>query len=133
MTAATISVRPRSAPRLGSRAVWLVLATALVAFAILEVRRHHLGPWPILAFIMFPDLTMLAGAGVKTEHGQLAARAVPLYNFVHRPIVPLALSAAAALDLLPMFWFVAGLAWLAHIAIDHVAGYGLRTADGWQR
>jgi uncharacterized protein DUF4260 len=110
-----------------------VFATVLVAFAIFEVRKHHLGPWPILAFIVFPDLTMLVGAGVKTEHGQLAARAVPIYNCVHRPIVPLALIAAASFDLLPRFWLVAGLAWLAHIAIDHVAGYGLRTADGWQR
>ena len=49
-----------------------------------------------------------------------------------RPIVPLAYR-GRVVHLLPMFWFVAGLAWLAHIAIDHVAGYGMRAADGWQR
>lgn len=115
------------------RAAWLAGAVSLLALAISEVGKHHLGPWPILFFVVFPDLSFLAGAGVKTEHGRLAPRAVPIYNFVHRPVVPLALIAAASFDVVPVFWFVAGLSWLVHIAIDRVVGYGLRTADGWQR
>ena len=135
----TATAGPISAPRpdfvrqVGRRATWLAFAAALIAFAVFEVGRHHLGPWPIVVFVMLPDLSFLAGAGVTTEHGQLAPRAVPIYNFVHRPFVPLALIAAASFGLLPVFWFVAGLSWLAHIAIDHAAGYGLRTTDGWQR
>ncbi|MGW0631550.1 DUF4260 family protein [Streptomyces sp. NPDC002758] len=31
----------------------------------------------------------------------------------------------------PLFHF--GLAWLQHIASDRAFGFGLRTADGWQR
>ncbi|MFK4098344.1 DUF4260 family protein [Streptomyces anthocyanicus] len=29
--------------------------------------------------------------------------------------------------------FTFGIAWLLHIALDRALGYGLRTADGWQR
>jgi hypothetical protein len=136
---ATATAGPISTPRhypvgqLVRRATWLAFAAGLIAVAVVEVGRHHLGLWPIVAFVIAPDLSFLAGAGIKTEPGQLAPRAVPIYNFVHRPIVPLALMAAAAFGLVPMLWFVAGLSWLAHISIDHAAGYGLRTADGWQQ
>ena len=133
-TAGPIAVaRPKPVPRLARRASWLAFAAALLVFAAFEVGEHHLGAWPIIVFVMLPDLSFLAGAGAQTEHGGLAPRAVPIYNFVHRPVVPLELIAAASFGLVPVFWFVAGLSWLAHIAIDHAAGYGLRTADGWQR
>jgi hypothetical protein len=134
MTAISIAAQQgHSARRLARRSAWLIGAVSLLAFAVSEVGKHHLGPWPILFFVVFPDLSFLAGAGVETEHGRLAPRAVPIYNFVHRPVVPLALIAAASFDVVSVFWFVAGLSWLAHIAIDRVVGYGLRSPDGWQR
>ena len=125
--------RPDLVPHVARRVTWLAVAAALIAFAVYEVGQHHLGAWPIVGFVMLPDLAFIAGVGVATEHGQLAPRAVPIYNFVHRPYVPLTLVVAAALGVGPMFWFVAGLSWLAHLAIDHAAGYGLRTSEGWQR
>jgi hypothetical protein len=54
---------------------------------------------------------------------------------MHRPIVPIVVMAVpvalgAGGTAVP---FTFGLAWLAHIALDRALGYGLRTADGWQR
>ncbi len=34
---------------------------------------------------------------------------------------------------LPLLVYVAGIAWLAHIALDRAAGFRLRTPDGWPR
>jgi len=42
----------------------------------------------------------------------------------------LALVTAGALGI---GWFIGGLAWAFHIALDRSLGYGLRTADGFQR
>jgi hypothetical protein len=139
MTATTVTPTELSARHHGAgrlvvrRAAWLVFAVALVAFAAAEVGKLHLGPWPIVVFLIFPDLSFLAAIGVPTEQGRLATRAVPIYNFVHRPIVPLAIISVATLGLVPRFWLVAGVSWLAHIAIDRTVGYGLRGVDGWQR
>jgi hypothetical protein len=58
---------------------------------------------------------------------------VPLYNLVHRPAWPLILITAALFDVLPLWCFVAGFSWLAHIAFDRASGFGLRTKAGWQR
>jgi len=140
MTAITVSTTPtaqpasrRRLPTRLTRPAWLAVAVSMLALAIVEVGRHDLGVWPIVVFVMAPDLAFLAAIGAKTEPGRLAPRAVSLYNLVHRPVLPLAVIAAASFDVVPVFWFVAGLSWLAHIAIDRVVGYGLRTADGWQR
>jgi hypothetical protein len=131
MTLTLTPTAPRTVPI--RRVGWGVLAMLLLALAVVEVVQHHLGPWPILAFVMAPDLSFLASAGAAVEHGRLSPRAVPMYNAVHRPTVPMALIALASLDLIPLFWLVAGLSWLTHIAVDRASGYGLRTKDGWQR
>lgn len=115
------------------RAGWLVAGVGLIAFAIFEVVMHDLGPAPILIFLVLPDLTFIAGAGQAHAPRQLPPRAVPFYNLAHQPLVPLALIAVASLVPLSVFWFVAGLAWFAHIAIDLAVGYGQRTPEGWQR
>ncbi|HEY7626120.1 MAG TPA: DUF4260 family protein [Ilumatobacteraceae bacterium] len=101
--------------------------------AIVESAQNHLGPWPILAFIMAPDLSFLAGLGATAAKGQLPPRAVPIYNLVHRPWIPLALIAVASSGAIGAFWLVAGVSWLTHIAMDRTAGYRLRAKDGWQR
>ncbi len=130
---------------------WLVTGAAVTAFAIFEVVAHDLGPAPIVAFGLLPDLAFLAGLGQAHERGQLPPRAVPPYNLTHRLVFPLALVAVALGALvvvrvlvaspqefesarhLPLIAYVAGLAWLAHIAFDRALGFGLRTPEGWQR
>lgn len=129
-----IAARDRATVRvpLAARLTWLALGFALLGFVIFEVTQHDLGLVP-LAFLLMPDFAMLAGIGAPHAHGQLPRRAVPFYNALHQPLPPLVLIAVAVIAPLPLFWFAAGLAWLAHIVVDRGAGYGLRTADGWQR
>ena len=52
---------------------------------------------------------------------------------MHRFWGPLALIAAVALGVLGLGWFVAGMAWATHVAVDRAVGYGLRDAAGFQR
>jgi hypothetical protein len=114
------------------RLAWSALALlALGAAALAAAARGDL--WIVVVFAIAPDLSFLAGLGQRTAHGQLARRAVPVYNLVHRPLLPLAFAAVAALGLLPAWCAVAGLAWLGHISVDRAVGYRLRTRDGWQR
>ena len=79
-----------------------------------------------------PDVALFVGIAPGLAKGQLHSRAVPLYNALHRFTGPLALAIAAA-AFLPLGYLVGALAWGLHIAVDRVAGYGLRTPDGFQR
>ena len=134
LTAAT----PRPAWLAAARRTgWLGLGLAALAFGGLEVANH--GPWALVllvAAVIAPDVTFLAGLGQarEMERGQLPPVAVPWYNAAHRAWVPVLLLVAYAVS--PLSWaplFAAGLCWLAHIAIDRAAGYGLRSAAGFQR
>jgi hypothetical protein len=127
---ATFVARPRL---LALRRGWIVpgLGLAIVANAI--AADHGLGLVPVLVFGIVPHLTVLAGIGQPHARGQLAPRAVPLFNAMHHPALPLALLGLATAGILPTFWLVGGLAWLGHIVIDLGFGDGLRTADGWPR
>ena len=100
--------------------------------ALFELVEHDTGWWQFFAFGAMPDIALLAGVGTGLAKGQLHQRAVPLYNALHRFAGPLAM-AIAAVAFLPQGFFVGALAWGLHIAIDRVAGYGLRTPDGFQR
>ena len=104
-----------------------------MAFAIFEIGTYDLGWLPIVAFLVLPDLAMLVGIGQPHLPRQLPARAVPYYNALHHPVVPLAFLGVVVVAGLGPAWFVGGLAWLSHIAIDRAVGYGFRTPDGWQR
>ncbi|HEX2756389.1 MAG TPA: DUF4260 family protein [Candidatus Limnocylindrales bacterium] len=127
---ATIVARPR---RPAIRHGWLVPGLALAVYANTLAADHGLGLVPVLLFGIAPHLTVLVGFGQPHARGQLAPRAVPLFDTMHHPAVPLAVLGLAAAGVLPPFWFVAALAWLGHIAVDRGLGDGLRTADGWQR
>jgi len=116
-----------------SRTMWLLVAVAGAASAIVLATVDHLGWWPIVLFAIAPDLSFVAGVGQSAAPGQLPTNAVPVYNLVHRPLLPMALIAATSVGPLSVFWLAAGLAWLTHIAVDRVTGYGLRTKDGWLR
>jgi hypothetical protein len=114
------------------RVAYAVLLAALAAAVVFEVSKH--GHWgAALAGTLAPDLALLLGAGPGLARGQLHPRAVGSYNAVHRFFGPAALIGAASLGLLGAGWLIGGLAWSLHIALDRVAGYGLRTKDGFQR
>jgi hypothetical protein len=133
------------------RSFWLIAGLVLIAFAIFEVAAHDLGPWPIIVFALLPDFAFVAGVGQPHQRGQLPPRAVPLYNLAHGLALPLTLTTLALIALIavkalvtdpgqlqaarnaPLVAYVAGITWVAHIAIDRAIGFGLRTPDGWQR
>jgi hypothetical protein len=110
-----------------------VAALALLAAAVVEMTKHGTGIWQFFAFGALPDLALLLGAGRGLAPGQLHPRAVALYNALHRAWGPLLLAALVAAGVLGTGFLVGALAWGLHIAIDRVAGYGLRTPDGFQR
>lgn len=85
-----------------------------------------------LAFVLLPDVALLAGIAPGLARGQLHPRAVPLYNVLHHPAGPLLLGVAALLWL-GVPWLAGALAWGLHIAVDRAVGYGPRTPEGFQR
>jgi hypothetical protein len=114
------------------RVAYGLLFALLLGVVAFEVAGNgHLGA--ALAGGLGPDLALLLGAGAGLAKGQLHPRAVPVYNAVHRFWAPLALVVAAATGLLGVGWLIAGLGWCAHIAMDRMVGYGLRTREGFQR
>jgi hypothetical protein len=141
MSTAT-TIRGRGIPAAARRTAWLAWAAFLLALAVLEGVNHGAGAWAALAGgLIAPDLTFLAAAGAREPaarepavRGQLPRRAVPFYNAAHRSWIPLALAAAytvAPLDVPALFTLL--LAWMLHIAVDRVAGYNLRSQDGFIR
>lgn len=120
------------------RVAWIAGAAFFLAFGILEGMNHGLGAWLALAAGMVaPDLSFLLGGpaeGERLQPGQLSRRTVPFYNAVHRALVPFALLLAYTFTPIKspaLFTFLLG--WLLHIAVDRVAGYNLRTEDGFIR
>jgi hypothetical protein len=126
----TIVAQPR---RLTLRHGWIVPGLALAVYANALAADHGLGLAPVLLFGIVPHLAVLVGNGQPHARGQLGPRAVPLFNAMHHPALPLALLGVAATGLLPTFWLAGALAWLGHIVVDLGLGDGLRTADGWRR
>jgi Domain of unknown function (DUF4260) len=115
------------------RAAYTALSAALLAAVVFEVASHGTGYWQLAAFALGPDLALFYGAGSGLERGQLHPRAVPLYNLLHRFLLPLALLALGATGVVPAGYVVGGLAWCLHVSVDRALGYGLRTPDGFQR
>jgi len=122
--------RPR---RLRLRHLWLIPGLGLALIANVQAGTLHVGLVPLLVFGIVPHLTVLAGIRQPHARGQLAPRAVPLFNTMHRPVLPLAALGLAAAGVLPPFWLVGALAWLSHIVVDRAFGDGLRTTDGFLR
>lgn len=124
---------------------WLGLWAFLTVSTVFEVVKHGyvngtaadaalLTAVAVGAFVA-PDLTFVVGAGQPAPKGTLPTRAVPWYNLMHRMWIPFALTttigtALAPLALVPLAGFIGGLSWMAHIALDRAAGYGLRNPDG---
>ncbi len=130
------------------RVAWLVTGLALAAFDIFEVIVHELGAAPILVFAVLPDLPLIAGLTGRHRDGRASKLATRTYDLAHRPAVPIALIALALAGLLaarvlnndpnqfeaaravPLVAYVAGIAWLAHIAFDRTFGLSGRTRQG---
>jgi hypothetical protein len=118
----------RFARRLG----WGIAAAALLAGTVFQVQDHG-GGWLALGFALMPDLGLLAGIDRGLQKGQLAPRAVPIYNALHRLVGPVVLALLVFVGVLPSIWLSAALSWALHVAIDRAVGYGLRGSDGFQR
>ena len=104
------------------------IAYAALALLLLAAVVAAHGPWwAVAAGLVGPDLALLAGAARGLAPGQIHPRGVHAYNAVHRFWIP------AGLLVLGGPWTVLGLAWLAHVAVDRAAGYGLRDEHGFQR
>ena len=120
---ATLAVQPR-------RLAYATLAVLLLAATAYEAIAHGLW-WPAVIGLVGPDIALAFGGGSGLARGQLHPRAVGLYNALHRFWGPLVLVAAASVG--GLGWFVAGVAWATHVAMDRAVGYGLRDAAGFQR
>ena len=128
-TAAAVPARRGLKPR----HLWIVPGLAVAVYANTVAADHGLGIVPLLAFGILPHLAVFVGLGQPHAPGHLAPRAVPLFNAMHHPVVPLAIAATAATGLLPPLWLVGGLAWLGHVIVDWGFGDGQRAADGSRR
>lgn len=92
--------------------------------------------WALAGFsLIAPDLAFLAAIGAPGPHrpGVLPAQAVPYYNATHRLGPPLVLTVVSFAAGWPAAIGVVALGWLAHVALDRAAGYGLRAADGTRK
>ncbi|RKQ90347.1 uncharacterized protein DUF4260 [Solirubrobacter pauli] len=117
-----------SALDINRRPLQITLAVLLLAATIFEAVKH--GVWvPAAVGMLGPDIALLSGL----KDGRLNPRGVPFYNALHSYYGPVVLMVVAATGVVALGFFVAGLAWAAHIAIDRALGYGLRTRDGFQR
>ncbi len=119
--------------RLAMRHLWLIPGLGVALFANTQATNLAVGLVPLLVFGIVPHLTVLVGFGQPHARGQLAPRAVPLFNAMHQPLVPLAVLGLAVTGILSPFWLVGALAWLSHIVVDWGFDNGLRTADGYLR
>ena len=134
MSTRLISPRPATPAPLARgpvRPLPLLAGVALLATAVWAAARYDTGTSSVLLFALLPDVALLLAIGGSHHPGQLPRRAVPVYNVLHHPVMPLLVGAAALVG--GGYWLVAAAAWAAHIAVDRGLGYGLRTRDGWQR
>jgi hypothetical protein len=127
------AARPGSNASTWRRPAYAALAVALLAAAVYVLVDQGTGWWQFFAFGAAPDLALFLGIGTGLEKGQLHPRAVPLYNALHRFAGPVALAVVVVAASLPTGYLVGAIAWGLHIAVDRIAGYGLRTRDGFQR
>jgi len=133
MTATTDRPTPSALHRTG----WAAWAVFLAAFAVLEGVNHGAGSWlALVGGLIAPDLSFFAavGAPAPVQKGQLPPKAVPFYNAAHRTWIPLALIVPSTIvPAWSTMFFTFLLTWMLHIAIDRIAGYNLRTKEGFIR
>ncbi|MQY11656.1 hypothetical protein SRB5_17750 [Streptomyces sp. RB5] len=106
----------------------LVGAAALAAGVAVGGRRSRV----LWTTAVLPDVALLYGIAGAPTFETLPVYAVRPYNVLHSPAVPAALLTLAGATGSRRVT-VAGLGWLAHIAVDRAFGYGPRNADGTRR
>jgi hypothetical protein len=113
--------------RLRPRHLWLIPGLAV---AILGSRTDSslMAIAVMVAFGIAPHLAFLAGIGQPHPAGQMAPRALAVFNAMHNPIVPAAIVALNLTGVIPTLLFVGATAWLGHIVIGWGIGDGMRTA-----
>lgn len=114
------------------RVAYAALGFVAAGLAVAVVISRDTPWWQLVVFAVAPDIALLFGSGRGLQRGQLAPRAVPVYNAVHRFWAPATLTLLAIVASSGA-WAAAGLAWTAHIALDRSLGFGLRTPEGFQR
>jgi hypothetical protein len=112
-----------------SRALWAVIALALLAATVYAAREAEAG-WIALGFGLMPDIGLIAGLSRHIEKGRLHPRAVPLYNALHMLIGPAILLLITLSGVIGEWGYAAALAWATHVAVDRALGYRLRAPDG---
>ena len=122
--------RPRG---LALRHLWIIPGLGIALFANAQSGSLGVGLVPLLLFGIVPHMTALLAIGQPHAQGQLAPRAVPLFNAMHQPVMPLAVLGLAAAGVISPFFLVGALAWLSHIVTDWGFDKGLRTRDGFLR
>jgi hypothetical protein len=126
-----VTVVNRSAPV--QRTAWGLIAVVLAAGVATAYATGSPGWWQLAAFGLGPDLAFVLSIDPDLERGRMSPRAVPLYNLLHRPVLPAALGALVLAGIVPAALAAGALVWGFHIAFDRFVGYGLRTRDGRQR
>jgi hypothetical protein len=81
--------------------------------------------WWFFSLFLVPDLSMM-GYLFGSRTGAVA------YNTAHMYAWPLGLL-TIGLASHASFWTTAAFSWIAHIALDHVVGYGLKLPTGFER
>jgi len=124
---------PAKPGRLHLRHAWLVPGLALSVYASLESSRSGVGLVVLLAFGIVPHVPALAGLVMPHSKGQMPRPAVPIFNALHDPLMPIVLLGLGLANVLPPIATVGGLAWISHILVDWALGDGRRTRDGYKR
>lgn len=119
------------------RICWALAAVLLFAFVVFEgVKYGAVAVTVVVVSGLLPDVSLI---GAFRERGLLRPERVRFYNLMHRPWIAVVLMTVGATVPLPPLGlglrggleiFLAGLAWLTHIAVDRAAGFGLREPDG---
>ncbi len=84
--------------------------------------------WPYWLGIVAPDLSFIAGYSHNLENGVIRKKAVPLYNAVHSPFLPLVIILASLGN--SKIAMGLSLGWLSHIGLDWIFGFGKRNSEG---
>src|SRR6476620_8291064 len=82
--------------RLGRRHLWLIPGLVIAGYANAQSAQHGLGLGVLLLFGIVPHLPALRGIGQPHARGQMALRAVPLFNVMHHTAPPHLLVGLAA-------------------------------------
>ena len=114
------------------RPAYAALAALLLAATAFEAATHGLG-YPRSSVSSVRTWPWPSGPAPGWRGVSSIPRAVRLYNALHAFWAPVALLVLAGLGDVGLGWFVVGLAWAAHIAVDRAVGYGFRNAAGFQR